>query len=250
MNQNLLHQLRQLKLNAMAQCLQLHQESPQQISSLLFEDRLALMVQREIDARENRRLQRLLLAAQLKYPQACIEDLDTRPTRGIERTRITTIALSQWAGTGLSIIITGATGCGKTWLACALGQYACRQGQSVRYLRMPRLTEELMIQRGAGTLHKWLALMAKIDILILDDWGLQQHLNDQDRAVLLEMIDDRAGQRGTIITSQLPVEHWHGWIGEASIADAMLDRLLQKTERIELMGDSLRKGTTRQAKPK
>jgi DNA replication protein DnaC len=153
---------------------------------------------------------------------------------------VSSLALSEWTTMGLSVIITGATGCGKTWLACALGQYACRQGHSVRYLRMPRLAEELLIQRASGSLHRWLQALSKTSIVILDDWGLQT-LGEHERSVLLELIDDRAGVRGTIITSQLLVEHWHGWIGEPSMADAMLDRVLQKTERIELMGESLRR---------
>ncbi len=240
MNHALHNQLHQLKLNAMSQCLQQHQEHPSSVSALGFEDRLGLLVQHEIDARDHRRLQRLLSQAQLKYPQANIEDLDTRPTRGLDRSRVTSLALSSWACTGLNVIITGATGCGKTWLACALGQYACRQGHSVRYLRMPRLTEELLIQRATGGLQRWLKTLARTDIVILDDWGLQA-LAEHDRSALLELIDDRASLRGTIITSQLPVDHWHNWIAEPSVADAVLDRVLQKTERIELKGESLRR---------
>ena len=134
------------------------------------------------------------------------------------------------------MIITGATGSGKTWLACALGQYACRRGHSVLYLRTPRLAEELRVLHGAGSFGKWLLQLAKTDVLILDDWALAA-LDASTRADLLEIVDDRASTRATIITSQLPVEHWHGWIGDVTVADAMLDRLLERTHRITLKGE-------------
>ena len=239
MTQHTLTQLRSLKLSGMGDALQ-EQLSQPSMSSLSFEERLGLLVEREVASRDDRRRARLLSLARLKYPQACIEDVDTRRGRGVDRAQITSLALGDWIKTGHTVIINGATGSGKTWLACALGQYACRRGHTVSYLRTPRLAEELRVLHGAGGFGKWLVLLAKTDVLILDDWAVAA-LDASTRADLLEIIDDRAATRGTIITSQLPVEHWHSWIGDATIADAMLDRLLQRTHRITLKGESLRR---------
>lgn len=239
MTQHTLTQLRNLKLSGMGDALQ-EQLSQPSMSSLSFEERLGLLVEREVASRDDRRRARLLSLARLKHPQACIEDVDTRRGRGVDRAQITSLALGDWIKTGHTVIINGATGSGKTWLACALGQYACRRGHTVSYLRTPRLAEELRVLHGAGGFGKWLVLLAKTDVLILDDWAVAA-LDASTRADLLEIIDDRAATRGTIITSQLPVEHWHSWIGDATIADAMLDRLLQRTHRITLKGESLRR---------
>lgn len=239
MTQQTLTQLRSLKLGGMGDALQEQLTQPS-MSSLSFEERLAMLVDREVASRDDRRRTRLLSLARLKYPQATIEDVDTRRGRGVDRGQITSLALGDWIKTGHTVIINGATGSGKTWLACALGQYACRRGHSVNYLRTPRLAEELRVLHGAGSFGKWLLQLAKTDVLILDDWALAP-LDAATRADLLEVIDDRAGSRGTIITSQLPVEHWHSWIGDVTIADAMLDRLLQRTHRITLKGESLRR---------
>jgi DNA replication protein DnaC len=239
MTQQTLTQLRSLKLSGMADALQEQLTQPS-MSAMSFEERMALLVDREISSRDDRRRTRLLSLARLKYPQATIEDVDTRRGRGVERGQITSLALGDWIKTGHTVIINGATGCGKTWLACALGQYACRRGHTVMYMRTPRLAEELRVLHGAGSFGKWLLQLAKTDVLILDDWALAP-LDASTRADLLEVIDDRAGSKGTIITSQLPVEHWHSWIGDVTIADAMLDRLLQTTHRIVLKGDSIRR---------
>lgn len=241
--QQTLAQLHTLKLAGMAAALQRQAEQPGS-SDMPFEERLALLVQSETDSRHARRCTRLLQQARLKYPQAAIEDFDGRAGRGLERARFMSLALGDWIGSGGVVIITGATGCGKTWLACALAQYACRQGRAARYVRMPRLAEELRTLKAAGTYAKWLAQLAKIEVLVLDDWGLVG-LDELTRQALMEVIDDRAGVRATIITSQLPVEHWHAWIGEPALADAMLDRLLARSERIVLKGESLRPGRQR-----
>ena len=135
--------------------------------------------------------------------------------------------------------MTGPTGSGKSWLACALAQYACRRGHSALYLRTPRLGEELRILHGNGGFTRWLAALARTDVLVLDDWGLAA-LDGPTRSALMEVIDDRAGTRATIVTSQLPVEHWHSWIGDATVADAILDRLLSRSHRLVLKGESLR----------
>jgi len=238
-----LDQLRALKLTGMAAGLQ-DQLSSAHSTALSFEERIALLVERELHWRSDKRRERLLKQARLKYPQAAIEDLDGRAERGIDRKSVMSLALGQWIARGHSVLIEGPTGAGKTWLACALAQYACRQGHSAYYQRMPRLGEELRIRHGNGTFGKWLIQLAKTDVLLLDDWGMAA-LDVQARTDLLEIIDDRAGSRATIITSQLPIEHWHAWIGDATIADAILDRLMEQNHRLTLAGESLR-----QHKPK
>lgn len=238
-------QLRELKLAGFAQALE-EQLGAAGSAALSFEERLALLVDREVHHRNDRRSAMLLKKARLKYAQACIEDLDTRAGRGIERSAIIGLALSRWVEQGLTISINGLTGTGKSWLACALAAYACRRAHSALYLRVPRLGEELRILHGNGGFARWLAALARTDVLVLDDWGLAA-LDAPTRADLLEVVDDRAGRRATIITSQLPIEHWHAWIGDATIADAMLDRLLANCHRIALKGDSLRPGAAKRA---
>lgn len=174
------------------------------------------------------------------YRQALIEDLDTRSGRGIDARVLTSLALGDWVQSGYSLLISGPTGAGKSWLACALAQYACRRGHSALYLRVPRLTEELRILHGNGGFTKWLMQVARVDVLLLDDWGMAP-LDAMVHNDLLEMIDDRAAGKATIVTGQLPIEHWHGWIGDETIADAMLDRLMQRHHHITLKGESLRK---------
>ena len=191
--------------------------------------------------RGDKRRAGLLKRAQLKYPQACIEDVDGRAGRGFERPALMSLALSRRIEDGTAILITGPAGSGKSWLACALAQYVCRRGHSAQYLRAPRLAEELRILHGNGGFSRWLATVARTDVLILDDWGLAT-LDSATRSDLLEIIDDRAGTRPTIVTSQLPVEHRHAWIGDATIADAILDRLLSRSQRLALKGKSLRPG--------
>ena len=241
-----LDQLRGLRLETMAQALE-QQLRTGGMAAMSFEERLALLVDREVHGRQDRRCARLLKAAKLKYPQAAIEDLDSRSTRGIERAAVMSLALGQWVQAGQAILITGPTGAGKSWLACALAQHACRRGHSAYYQRVPRLGEELRIRHANGTFTRWLDVLKNTDVLLLDDWGMVA-MDGQTRADLLEIIDDRAGTRATIITSQLPIEHWHEWIGDATVADAMLDRLMQNHHRLTLTGESLRKGSQTKAK--
>lgn len=233
-----LEQLRSLKLAGMASGLQ-EQLTQAGLTGISFEERLALLVDREVHWRHDKRRERLLKQARLKYPQASIEDLDTRAGRGVDRRAVMSLALGDWIESGHSVLITGPTGAGKSWLACALAQYACRQGRSVCYQRVPRLGEELRIRHGNGTFGKWLLQLAKTEVLLLDDWGMAG-IDSQTRADLLEIIDDRAAAKATIITSQLPIEHWHAWIGDATIADAILDRVMQRNHRFTLTGESLR----------
>lgn len=244
-----LNQLRSLRLDTMAQALE-QQLSQSGVSAMSFEERLALLVDREIHGRQDRRCARLLKLAKLKYPQALIEDLDSRATRGLERSAVMSLALGEWVGSGHAVLITGPTGAGKSWLACALAQHACRRGHSALYQRVPRLDEELRIKHANGTFTRWLETLKNTDVLLLDDWGMAA-MDRQTRADLLEIIDDRAGHRATIITSQLPIEHWHEWIGDQTMADAMLDRIMQSHHRFTLTGESLRKkGPNAKAAPK
>ena len=243
---NTLAQLRALKLDGMAAGLE-EQMAQASMSALSFEERLALLVDRETHHRSDRKLVRLLQQARLKYGQATIEDIDTRPSRGVDRRAVMSLALGDWVESGHSVLITGATGSGKSWLACALAQYACRRGKSALYQRVPRLQEELRIRHGSGVFGKWLVQLAKVDVLLLDDWGMGA-IDSATRSDLLEIIDDRAASKATIITSQLPIEHWHAWIGDATIADAILDRIMQRNHRFTLTGESRRPEKQKSAK--
>jgi len=233
--------LSELRLAGMAAGLQ-EQLTNSACAGLGFEQRLALLVDREMHRRHDKRLAALLKRARLKYPQACIEDVQAGAGRGLERNAFTQLALSRWVEQGMTVSIIGPTGSGKSWLACALAQQACRRGHSALYLRVPRLAEELRILHGKGGFAAWLANLARTEVLVLDDWALAP-LEPASRADLLEVIDDRAGTaaRATILTTQLPVEHWHAWLGDPTMADAILDRLLANEHRISLKGDSLRR---------
>ena len=197
-------------------------------------------VPRLIEKAENRRVARLLREARLKSSQACLEDVRYGGGRNLDKALMAQLGSCQWIRAHQNLILTGATGCGKTWLACALGNAACRQGLSVVYVRTPRLFEELRIAHGDGSFGKRLSSLAKTDLLILDDWGLAP-LNQAERNDLLEVLDDRVGTRSTVITSQLPVEHWHAYLNDPTLADAILDRVLHSAHKLALAGESLRK---------
>jgi len=214
------------------------------LSDLSFEERLGLLIDREITEREDRRLQTRLRQARLKQ-SACLEDLDTRTPRGLDKALIGQLATGQWLRQALNLLILGPTGVGKTWIACALAQQACRQGFTTRYLRAPRLFEDLHLAHADGRFPKLMADYAKTDLIVLDDWGLAS-LDAAARRDLLELLEDRHGQRSTLVTSQLPVEHWHQVIGDPTLADAILDRLVHSAYRITLKGESMRKRNARQ----
>ena len=232
-----LDQLRTLKLTGIADAFAQQLEQPA-THELSFGERFALLVEREITYRENRRLTRLLQLARLKQP-ASIEDIDYKHKRGLDRSQVAQLATCDWVRAHHNLHITGPTGCGKSWLACALGNQACRQGLSVRYERSSRLLESLRIARGDGSYAKRLIQLAKTDLLILDDFGLKS-LAQQERHDLLEVIEDRHGARSTLVTSQLPVSSWHEYLGDPTVADALLDRLLSHAHRLELKGESMR----------
>jgi DNA replication protein DnaC len=238
LQQPTLERLRALKLTGMAEALEQQLAQPQ-THDLAFEERLALLIEREHLHRDNRRLTRLLSAAKLRV-NACVEDIDYRHPRGLHREQMAALASCDWIRRAQNLCLTGPTGCGKTWLACALGTQACRQGRSVRYLRLPRLLEQLRIAHGDGRWSRLLGQLARTDLLILDDWGIHQ-LNAAQRNDLMELIEDRHGTRASLIASQLPVEHWHELIGEATLADAILDRLLHNAHRLALSGESMRR---------
>lgn len=245
-----LQRLSELRLAGMAAALE-EQLTNSACAGLGFEERLALLVDRELNQRHDKRLAALLKRARLKYPQACIEDVQASVGRGLNRNAFTQLALSRWVEQGLTISVIGPTGSGKSWLACALAQQACRRAHSALYLRVPRLAEELRILHGKGGFAAWLTTLARIEVLVLDDWALAP-LEPATRADLMEIIDDRAGTRGraTILTTQLPVDHWHAWLGDPTIADAILDRLLANEHRINLKGDSMRRAAASKAADK
>lgn len=208
--------------------------------SLAFEERLAMLVDREIITRDNKRIDRLLHNARLKHTQASLEEVRYSPARQLDKPQMAQLGTCQWIRQAQNLIITGATGCGKTWLACALGNAACRQGLSVAYCRVPRLFEELRIAHADGSFNKRLIALAKTDLLILDDWALAP-IGQVERNDLLEILDDRVNTRATLITSQLPVDHWHAYLDDPTLADAILDRVVHSAHRLELAGESLRK---------
>jgi DNA replication protein DnaC len=230
--------LQALSLGGMARALE-EQLGSSGYAGLSFEERLGLLVDREASDRENRRLTRRLKAAKLRS-DAIVEDLDLRTPRGLDRSTILSLAESHWVAAQRNVLVTGPTGVGKTFLACALAHSAIRRGHSALYLRLPRLLDELVLARADGRLPRLMATWARIDVLVLDDLGLQP-VPPPRAADLLEVIEDRAGLRSTIVTSQLPVGHWHEALGEPTVADAILDRLVHAAYRLELRGGSMRR---------
>lgn len=238
LNHPTLDKLHALKFTGMAKALS-EQIALPEIENLAFEERLGLLVDREMTERDERRLKSRLRKARLKQ-LACIEDIDYRHARALDRSLMVDLASCQWIKKHLNILITGPTGVGKTWIACALAQKACREGYSAQYLRLPRLLEELPLAKGDGSYPKRLTSLAKMDVLILDDWGLSKLTSDQRRD-LLEILEDRHDMRSTIVTSQLPINKWHQIIGDPTLADAILDRLVHNAYKINLKGESMRK---------
>ena len=233
-----MNQLHSLGLRGMAHALERQQQS-REIESLAFEDRLTLLLQHELAARQSTRLAQRLRWARLPQP-ACVEDIDARTPRGLDRGRLAQLTELSWIDEHLNVLLSGPTGVGKSYLACALAHQACRQDFAVRYFRVPRLNEELL---RAGAQHKksaFFKLLAKADLLVLDDFGLTP-LADPFKRDLLEIVDDRFDKKSTLITSQMPVDAWHTHLDDPTLADAILDRLVHNAYQLELTGESMRK---------
>jgi DNA replication protein DnaC len=232
-----LDQLAELKLQGMAKAFE-EQLSMSDVDELSFEERLGLLVERELTERASRRLTARLRRAKLRE-QAAIEDIDWRARRGLDKGQLLRLASCQWIADHLNVLITGKAGVGKTFLACALGHKACREGYTVTYLRIPRLFRALAVARGDGSYEKLLRRYARTDLLILDDWGLAP-IGSAERRDLLEILEDRYASRSTLVASQLPVETWYELIGDPTLADAILDRLVHSAYTLAMDGESMR----------
>jgi DNA replication protein DnaC len=233
-----LGKLRELRLDGMVRGFE-EQLSSAECNALTFEERLGLLVDRELTERNNRRLRTRLQRAKLRQ-QACMEDIDYHQTRGLDKSLMKSLAACQWIRDHLNVLVTGPTGVGKSFIACALGHRACLEGFKVFYARAPRLFGELEVARGDGRYVKLMNTIAKSHLLIIDDWGLSI-LTDKEQRELLEILEDRHGIHSTIIASQIPVENWHEVIGNPTLADAIMDRLIHSAYKINLKGESMRK---------
>jgi DNA replication protein DnaC len=237
-----LQQLRQMKLTGLADALELQFTQPNIYDELCFAERIGLAIQQEMTSRNDKRLQRLLQSARFKVT-ARVEDVDYSHPRGLKQSTVAGLQSNDWIVRHQNLVITGPTGCGKTYLACALGHHACHQGYRVRYYRATRLFEQLTIAHGDGSYLKLLAQIAKMDVLIVDDWGLEP-LTQSQKNDLLEIMEDRHSSKSTIFTSQLPLTTWHDFIADPTLADAILDRLLHNAHKLKLKGESMRKMLT------
>lgn len=238
LSQPLFEQLKNLRCPGMLEALQEQLAQPE-CNTLSFEERLSLLLEREQILRENRKLSNRLRKAKLKV-QACAEDIDYQASRGLSKSVMMPLIDCCWIDRKQNLLLTGSTGTGKTWLACALANQACRRGFTALYLRLPRLFQMLELAKGDGSFPKLFSSIAKAQLLVLDDWGLTP-MNETQKRDLLEIMDDRHNQSSTIITSQIPVNLWHETINDLTLADAILDRLIHNAHRIELSGESMRK---------
>lgn len=239
LNEPTMDKLLALRLATMASAWAEQQKDPK-AGALDFDERFGLLVDAEYLAPDNRKVTRLLKAAKLRLSSASMEDVKTSSKKGLDRGTCNQLASCRWIGEHLNVLVSGATGVGKSYLACAMGQAACRRGHRVFYYRLPRLFEELALAKADGTYTKQLARIAKADVLILDDLGIGT-IRDAQRHDLLEVLDDRYAERSTVVTSQLPIEKWHDWLGEPTVADAILDRLVHNAYKLTLRGPSGRK---------
>ena len=240
MNTNqIIKKLYEMKIIGMAKGYEEKRNKPDH-KDLSFEEYFALLVEDEYLYRKNQRQARLLQIAKLKFPSACFEEIDYRAARGLNKSKLLGLQNEEWLTVNQNILITGPTGIGKSYLACAFGQRACRNGHSVYYYRWPRMLGDMYSARGDGTYLKYLNKLGRVRLLIIDDFGINS-LNDTDRKDFLEVVEDRYSTGSTIITSQLPVKEWHTFIGDGTIADAVCDRLFHNAHSIEMKGGSMRK---------
>jgi DNA replication protein DnaC len=237
--QQTLQTMQLLGLRGMAAAYRAQLADPE-AQALPFDDRLGILVDREWAERQNRQLARRLREARLRLSSACLEDIDYGPARGLDRSLLRTLAEGQWIREHRALLLTGPTGVGKTYLACALANAACRQGFRARYYRASQLVSDLALARADGSRPKLLAKLARIDLLVIDDWGLAA-LTPTEARDLLDLLDDRCGLRSTLVASQLPVDRWHALLPDPTVADAVLDRLVHGAYRLELRGESMRK---------
>lgn len=242
LKQPTLEKLQELKFTAMAEAWETQQNDPD-VRGLDFDERFGLLVDVEWLARKNRSLARKLREAKLRLSQACVEDIDYKASRKLDKAVVRQLATCAWIADHHNVVITGATGVGKTFLACALANQGCRNGYRAMYRRASRLFDELNLARADGSYVRLLARIAKIDVLVIDDWGLVR-VAEEERRYLSEIMDDRHGTKSTIMTSQLPVAKWHDHLGDPTIADAICDRIVHNAHRIDLKGPSRRKGKT------
>lgn len=233
-----LDKLAALKLSGMCEALTEQHQMPE-CQALSFEERLGLLVDREVLVRQNRQMASRLKKAGLRQ-QAAVEDIDFRHPRNLDRSVVLALASCQWIRNRRNCLITGPTGVGKTYLACALAHKSCREGFSARYVRVSRMVSELAVARRDGSYLERLRTLSSVDLLLLDDWGVTP-LTDEGRRDLLEILDDRYDRKSTLVTSQVPVEKWHEYLADPTLADAILDRLVHNAHRLTLTGESLRK---------
>ena len=234
-----LDKLRTMRLDGMVASL-VEQQKNTDTTKLGFDERFGMLVDAEWMHRENRRLGRALREAKLKIGQACIEDIDCSARREIDKAVVRQLATCRWVQEHQSILVTGMTGTGKTYVACALAQQACRKGFRASYRRASRLFDEMRLARADGTWARVLARFARVDVLVIDDFAIAP-ITDEQRRDLLELLDDRYGSRSTIVTSQLDPKDWHDYLADPTLADAICDRLLHSAHRLVLKGPSRRK---------
>lgn len=235
-----LHQyLSQLNLTGVREALERQQQQSNLYSEMSFAERLTLLLEDELTRRTQRKVERLTRQARFRV-KATIAAIDYQARRNLSKQQIIEVTQHDWLEQKQNLILTGATGCGKTWLSCAIGHHYCSQGQTVFYFRLKELLEKMYLAQADGSYRKLITKLSQAALLILDDWGLEP-LNQEQRSDLLELIDLRYESKSTIISSQLPIEHWFQMIGESTFADAILDRLLHSSVKIELKGESMRK---------
>lgn len=247
MNKEVLANLRKLSLGSMSQALERQLEQPGTYEDLGFTERLGLLVDHEMQCRYQRRLERLVKRADFRLA-ASLDEIDYRATRNLNRQQIAELGHCGWIEKAQNLLITGPCGSGKSYVACALGRSACMLNHDVRYLRLPSLLSQFDQARATGSYHQFLQRLGLVALIIIDDWGLQP-LTAADRRDLMELMDARYGRRSVAVVSQLPVDSWHSGIGDATFADAILDRLIHNAHRIVLQGESMRKRNTVEPTP-